>query len=155
MEVIKDYDQSTSGLKVVKEGNIIKSYNRMGKEFHFIDTSYLSKGILFHGWIGFRTGDQIKEVLSGHLYEMFEQNKCTNMIIDNRKMEGSFSSVNDWLANDYMPSLIKLGLSNNGVVLPANVFAKLAVDDWDKKVSGFATRNFDNTEAAISWVQSN
>lgn len=154
-KLIKDFDQTKSGFKITQEGSIIKCTNKMGQDFHIIDTTYLSQGILFHGWKGFRTAEQLKEVLEGHLKELFSQNGCKGMVIDNREMAGSFSSVNDWLANDYMPKLINMGLKNNAVVLPNNVFAKLAVEDWDRKISGFVTRNFDEVEKAVAWVKSN
>jgi hypothetical protein len=60
---IKDYQQTKSGFKVVQHGDVIQSYNKMGQVFHFIDTSYLREGIYYHGWIGYRSNEQIIEVL--------------------------------------------------------------------------------------------
>jgi hypothetical protein len=53
-----------------------------------------------------------------------------------------------------MPKLIGLGLKNNAVVLPQNIFAQLAVEDWDKKVGGFVSRNFGSVSDAINWLKS-
>ena len=153
-KIIKNYDETKNAFKITQDGDIIRCYNRMNQEFHFIDTSFLKEGILLHGWKGFRTADQLKEVLEGHLYEIFSKNSCSKMLIDNRNMSGSFSSVNDWLANDYMPKLVSNGLMSNAVVLPNNIFAKLAVEDWDRKINGFSTRNFDDTEKALAWLRS-
>lgn len=151
--VIKNYEQSKSGIKVVQNGKMIKSYNRMGQEFHFIDLNYLSEGILLHGWVGFRSSEQLMEVLDGHFFEVFSQNPCRKMLINNIQMTGSFSSVNDWLANDFMPKMINKGLTDNAVVLPANVFASLAVEDWDKKVGGFTTKNFKSLDEGLTWLR--
>jgi len=152
--VLKDYDQTQSGFKVVQDGKIIKSYNRMGQEFHFMDLNYLSDGIIFHGWVGFRSAEQLKEVLDGHFFDIFATNKCPKMLINNVAMTGSFSSVNDWLATDFMPRMINKGLKDNAVILPSNLFASLAVEDWDQKVGGFTTRNFKSIDEGLTWLRS-
>ncbi|MFT3738026.1 MAG: hypothetical protein QM786_04660 [Breznakibacter sp.] len=151
--VIKSYEQTKSGFKVVQDGKIIKSYNRMGQEFHFMDLSYLSDGIILHGWVGFRSGEQIKEVLDGHFFDIYSKSPCKKMLINNSQMTGSFSMVNDWLANIFMPKMIDLGLKDNAVVLPANVFASLAVEDWDQKVGGFTTKNFKSLDEGLAWLK--
>ncbi len=152
-KIIKNYEETKSKIKISQEGNFIKSYNNLGNEFHFIDITYLKEGILYHGWKGFRNTDQLKEVLEGHLLDVFKKNGCKKMLINNVEMSGSFSAVNDWLANDFMPKLVNMGLSTNAVVLPSNIFAKLAVEDWDRKVEGFSTRNFGDINTALSWLR--
>lgn len=152
--VLKDYDQTQSSFKVVQDGKIIKSYNRMGQEFHFIDLNFLSEGIIFHGWVGFRSAEHIKEVLDGHFFDIFAANKCSKMLINNVAMTGSFTSVNDWLATNYMPRMIDKGLKDNAVILPSNLFASLAVEDWDQKVGGFTTRNFNSIDEGLNWLRS-
>lgn len=152
--VIKDYTQTKSSFKVIQEGEIIKSVNKLGEPFHFIDTSYLRQSTIFHGWLGFRTNEQIQEVLDGHFIELFQKHRCKNMLIENSKMTGSFSGINDWLGNYFMPKMIGMGLTNNAVVLPSNIFAQLAVEDWDQKVGGFTTRNFGDLNEALNWLKS-
>lgn len=139
--------------KVVRRGNIVESINKLNQVFHFIDLSYASQGIIFHGWVGYRTNDQIKDVLDGHFMKFYEQYKCKGMVIENSKMSGTFSEINDWLAGYFMPKMILLGLKNCAVVLPQNIFAQLAVEDWDKKVGGFVTRNFGTVNDALNWLK--
>jgi len=152
--VLKDYDQTQSGFKVVQDGKIIKSYNRMGQEFHFIDLNFLGEGIFFHGWVGFRSSEQLREVLEGHFFDFFASSKCSKMLINNVAMTGSFSTVNNWLAADFMPRMINKGLKDNAVILPSNLFANLAVEDWDQKVGGFTTRNFNSIDEGLNWLRS-
>lgn len=75
------------------------------------------------------------------------------MIIENSRMSGSFNEINDWLATYFMPKMIEIGLKNNAVVLPQNIFAQLAVEEWDKKVGGFTTRNFGSVNDALNWLR--
>ena len=154
-KVIKDFSSKLiHGFKVVEDGNLIKSINRQGKMFHFIDTNYKKDGIIFHGWVDYRTNEQIKDVLSGHFIEIFQKSGCKKMLIENSKMTGSFSGINDWLGEHLMPKLIRMGLTSNAVVLPADIFSQLAVEDWDEKITGFVSRNFGNLNEALNWLKS-
>jgi hypothetical protein len=122
--------------------------------FHFIDLNYKKDGIFFHGWVDYRTNEQIKEVLDGHFIDMFRTSGCKKMLIENTKMTGSFSGINDWLGEYFMPKMIKMGLTANAVVLPSDIFSQLAVEDWDEKVRGFVTRNFGNLNEGLNWLKS-
>ena len=152
-KVIKEITAQKDDFKVVQKDQMIESINKLNQTFHFLDLSYAKQGIFFHGWLGYRTNDQIKQVLDGHFFNFYKQYKCRGMLIENSKMSGSFAELNDWLAGYFMPKMIALGLKNNAVVLPKNVFAQLAVEEWDKKVGGFASRNFDNVADAINWLK--
>lgn len=151
---IKDFTQTKTGFKVIQTGNTIQSINKMDQVFHEIDLTYLKEGILYHGWIGYRTNDQIKEVLDGHFVELYNKHKCSKMLIENSKMTGTFSAINDWLNDYFMPKMINSGLTHNAVVFPENIFAQLAVEDWDQKVGGFHNKSFKSTSEALTWLRS-
>lgn len=151
--IIKDSAGRQNDFKVVQKDQVIESINNLNQTFHFMDLAYVKDGILFHGWTGYRTNDQIKEVLDGHFMDYYTKHRCKGMLIENTKMSGSFTEINDWLATYFMPKMIKLGLKNCAVVLPQNIFAQLAVEDWDKKVEGFQTRNFGSVNDALAWLR--
>ena len=154
-KVIKDISsKSLHAFKVVEDGNLIKSINRQGKMFHYIDLSFKKDGIFFHGWVNYRTNEQIKEVLDGHVLNTFRVLDCKKTLVDSTKMTGSFSGINDWLGEYYMPKLIRMGLTANAVVLPSDIFSQIAVDDWDEKIGGFVTRNFGSQNEAVNWLKS-
>jgi Golgi nucleoside diphosphatase len=117
----------------VQRGQRVESINKLNQVFHFIDLTYTKQNIIFHGWIGYRTNEQIMQVLDGHFMNFYKQYKCKSMIIENSKMSGTFTEINDWLAGYFMPKMISMGLKNNAVVLPQNIFSKLAVEDWIRK----------------------
>lgn len=152
-KVIKEVTAQKDDFKVVQKGMMVESINKLNQTFHFLDLSYTKQNIFFHGWIGYRTNDQIKQVLDGHFMNLYKQYKCKNMIIENSRMSGSFNEINDWLATYFMPKMIEIGLKNNAVVLPQNIFAQLAVEEWDKKVGGFTTRNFGSVNDALNWLR--
>jgi hypothetical protein len=151
--VLKEATNQKDDYRVVQRGNRIESFNKLNQVFHYIDLDYLKQGIMFHGWIGFRTTEQLKGVLDGHFMDFYKKHRCKSALVESTKMSGSFNEANDWLAGVFMPKLIGMGLTKVGVVLPHNVFAQMAVDDWDKKVGGFASRNFGSLNDAVSWLK--
>jgi hypothetical protein len=151
--ILKEITSQKDDYRVVQRGDIIESINKQNQVFHYIDLSYVKKGIFLQGWVGYRTTDQLKAVLEGHYMKLFIQHKCKNSVVDSTKMSGSFNEATDWLAQIYMPKLINLGLKNVAVVLPTNVFAQLTVDEWDKKVGGFESRNFGSLTDAVNWLK--
>jgi hypothetical protein len=153
-EIIIREATSKDDFRVIQKGQVIESINKSAQVFHTIDLSYAKDGILFHSWIGYRTNDQLKQVLDGHFAKIYEQHKFKKMIIENSKMSGSFDEANDWMATYFMPKLVKLGLQYVAVVLPANVFAKISVEEWDKKIGGFTSRNFGSSNEAFVWLRS-
>jgi hypothetical protein len=152
--VLKEATTQKDDFKVVQRGNMVESINKLNQVFHYIDLSYLSQGIFYQGWVGFRTTEQMKAVLEGHAMTILSKNKIKGSLVDSVKMSGSFNEANDWLANVYMPKLVAMGLRKTAVVLPLNIFAQMAVDEWDKKVGGFESRNFGSVSDAIQWLKS-
>jgi hypothetical protein len=151
--VLKGIIAGKDDYKVVQRGDMIESINRLNQVFHYLDLSYIKQNIFFHGWIGFRTNEQFKAVQDDHVLKLFQQFNCRNALVECTKMSGSFDEANDWLAGYYMPKLISAGLRNVAIVLPQNIFAQMAVEEWDKKVGGFTSRNFGTLNNAINWLK--
>lgn len=151
--VLKEATAQKDDYRVVQRGNLIESINKLNQVFHYIDLNYLKQGIIFHGWTGFRTTEQMKGVLEGHFMDIYKKNRVKSALVESTKMSGSFNEANDWLATVFMPKLIALGLTKVGVVLPHNIFAQMAVDEWDKKIGGFQSRNFGSVTDAVNWLK--
>lgn len=152
--VLKEATTGKDDYRVVQRGNMVESINKLNQVFHYIDLSYIPKGIIFQGWVGFRSTDQMKGVLEGHFMDIYKKNLCKGAIVESTKMSGSFNDATDWLAGTYMPKLHKMGLMRVGIVLPHNIFAQMAVDEWDKKIEGFVSRNFGSVSDALTWLKS-
>jgi hypothetical protein len=151
--VLKEASTHKDDYRVVQRGDLVESINKLNQVFHYIDLAYLKQGIIFQGWTGFRTAEQMKGVLGGHFMDIYKKNPVKSSLVESTKMSGSFNEVNEWLATVYMPKLVSLGLTKVGVVLPHNIFAQMAVDEWDKKVGGFQSRNFGSVNDAVTWLK--
>lgn len=151
--VIKDFNQVKNGFKVLQKGDLIQSVNKMGQTFHTIDLSYASRGIFYHSWEGYRTNDQFIEVLQGHFIDYYSKYRCSKMLTDTSKMTGTFAAVNEWLANEFTPKLISFGFTKHAVVLASNIFAQLAAEEYEMKVSGLTNRNFGSLKDGLKWLE--
>ena len=150
--IIREATSQINDFRIVKLGTMVESVNKLNQVFHFVDLSYTKVDIFYQGWIGYRSIEQMKDLLEGHLVNLFQQHPCKSMLMEGSRMSGSFSDINNWFAMTYMPKLMNLGLKNIAVVLPENIFAQLAVKDWAKKLRGFNVQTFSSLSEALTWV---
>jgi hypothetical protein len=150
--IIKPATTQIIDFRIVQRGTTVESINKLNQVFHFIDLSYAKVDIFYQGWIGYRSNEQMKRVLEGHFMKLYQQNHCRKMLIENSRMSGSFSDINNWFAMEFMPRLFKMGLKHIAVVLPQNIFAQLAVKDWSDKLKGFNNGNFESLSEALNWL---
>ena len=151
-EVLKESTYQLGGFKVVKKSSSIETISHLNHVIHFIDLTYINVGIFYHGWVDSRTNDQMKEILTGHFYEIYKKYRCANMLMDCTKMKGSFSGINQWYATVFMPEISRKGLKNHALVNPVEQFAQLSVKDWTRKVIGINNQNFDTLSDALNWL---
>jgi hypothetical protein len=151
-DVIKEKVQALDGFKVIKKQNFVETYNNLNQQLHFIDLSFAKVGIFHHGWVGFRTNSQMKEILEGHFYEFYDELRCPCLLTDCTKMRGSFIDLVEWLTGSFMPSMAELGLKNHSIVLPMDAFAQLTIKDWIKRSSNIKTKAFPTLSEAINWL---
>jgi hypothetical protein len=150
--IIREATTQINDFRIVKLGTMVESVNKLNQVFHFVDLSYTKVDIFYQGWIGYRSIEQMKDVLEGHFVKLFQENPCKSMLMEGSRMSGSFSDINNWFAMTYMPKLMNLGLKNIAVVLPENIFAQLATKDWTKKLRGFNVKTFSSLSEALTWV---
>jgi hypothetical protein len=150
--IIREAISQVNDFRIVEMGTMVESVNKLNQVFHFVDLSYTKVDIFYQGWIGYRSTDQMKDVLEGHMVKLFQQNPCKNMLMESSRMSGSFSDINNWFALTYMPKLMNLGLKSIAIVLPENIFAQLAVKEWCKKLRGFNIKTFSSLSEALTWV---
>jgi hypothetical protein len=150
-EVIKERLE-LGGYKVIRRQSIIETLNNLNQVIHFIDLSYTQADIFYHGWVGYRTNDQMKDILTGHFKDIFKEHPTINMLTDCSKMKGSFMDLNNWYVKNFIPELTTLGLKNNANIFPTETSAQIAVKDWNDKVQGINNMTFFSLNEALSWL---
>jgi hypothetical protein len=150
-KVIKE-SQLQGGYKVIKKQNYIETINKLNQLIHYIDLSYIQAGIIYQGWIGFRTPLQMKEILSGHFLEIFKTYKCKYLLTDCSRMKGNFTEINDWYAGTFMEELIQSGLLANVTIYPNETFALMSVKEWNTKIKDVKNASFQTHSEALNWL---
>lgn len=151
-DVIREKVQTLDGFKVIRKQNFIETYNNLNQQMHFIDLSFAKVGIFYNGWVGFRTNNQMKEILEGHFYEFYDDFRCPSLLTDCSKMKGSFTEIVEWLTNEFMPMMGEMGLKNHSLVLPFDSFAQLSINEWAKRSKVIKTKTFPTLSEAINWL---
>lgn len=73
-------------------------------------------------------------------------------LADLTAMEGSFDESGPWLVNELMPRAISNGLDYEALVLPKNLYAKLAAVDAITRIRHVEIKRFGELEEAREWL---
>jgi hypothetical protein len=118
-----------SSITIQQKENRIESYNSKGQLIHLIDGKEASNKIAIHRWFG--------------------------ILVDTSKMNGFFDGVNHWLAEYYIPKLLKIGVKYNAFLLSEEFYLHLATDDLDEGLeTPFVTHMFGSEDKALRWLKS-
>jgi hypothetical protein len=154
MTVIRRATDTTTGISVVRNGDLVESFNILGRRIHVIDPVHVADGILTHRWLSEAFDGEIMEVLGGHFVDEFAAHGCSRLLADLSTVTFSWDGVNDWLRDDLMPRLYAAGLRHLAVVI--------ATTD-DSESSRFAAERFSDNPgvnapfvseaAALAWLK--
>ncbi|HAI75980.1 MAG TPA: hypothetical protein DCM08_06990 [Microscillaceae bacterium] len=108
-------------------------------------------------WKDYQTVEQIKTGME-ELLLVFKKTGCGFAINDLRSSKGTFTAVNSWLANEWMPRALEAGYTLCAMVYPADIFTKFAVSDLARKyeksgLTQFKLNSFDDINKAIQWIK--
>lgn len=143
-----------TSITIQHKDNRIESYNSKGQLIHIIESKEIPSKIAIHRWFGSVTNEEIKEILDGPLYTFLEQHKLNKILADISKMNSYFDGVNRWLAEYYIPKLLKIGTKYNAYLLSEEFYSYLA-DDLDAPIEGaFVTHMFGSEDNALTWLKS-
>jgi hypothetical protein len=144
-----------TGITIQQKEKNIESYNSKGQLIHIIEHGETSNKIAIHRWFGSVTNEEIKEIFDGHFYAFLEREKIKKILVDTSKMSNLFDGVNDWLAQYYIPKLLKTGVKYNAFLLSEEFYLHLATDDLDEGIeTPFVTHMFGSEDKALQWLKS-
>jgi hypothetical protein len=144
-----------TGISVQHKDNLVETYNKNGKLIHLIDCKEASNKIAIHRWLGSVSDDEVKEIFDVHLFEFIKTGGYTKLMADTSKMDGFFDGVNQWLADYYIPRLLKVGVKYNAFLVSEEFFSYLTDEGFDGVVESlFTTQMFGSEDKAIHWLKS-
>ena len=103
----------------------------------------------------FEHGEEYVKVGGEAMLKFVEKYKFDRWLNDNRLINGGWDGVNDWVANDWLPRLLKLGVKHYGVVNSPELIASLSSEFMEENVNflGLNMRNLRTIDEAIEWLK--
>ncbi|MDJ1502407.1 hypothetical protein [Xanthocytophaga agilis] len=123
-----------------------------------MESSYLSVGYnrelnaVIASWSGYISADEAKSGFE-RIWEVFRYYEANYVIADLREYEGGFGAITQWLDEEYMPKMIKIGYQACANVMPEDFFMSVSLNDFQNKQSGIVPlRVFADLNTAQTWI---
>ncbi|GAA4367277.1 hypothetical protein GCM10023185_39020 [Hymenobacter saemangeumensis] len=125
--------------------------NAFGKTFLTIeyDTQH---HFVYNNWLGYQTRESI--VTGANIcIDVLTQHRCPYLLNDNRMVTGPWDHAVDWIANDWTPRAIAIGLTHFAHVVSPESFAALSAEMMHSSVGdSFQMRIFGSMPEAKAWL---
>lgn len=83
------------------------------------------------------------------------ENHCAHRLNDNRNIIGSWNSANDWIAANWMPQVLALGLKRFVHIVSPGIFGQASAEEMVTRVGNqLEIRLFKDLELAKACLQS-
>jgi hypothetical protein len=102
---------------------------------------------------GYPSDEKLKKSLNQSL-ACIQKYNCPNIISDTRKVKGTWTSANEWIAKDWFPRAIQAGLTNIAFIYPPDIFGQFALQDLIKKTPHYTSQVFKDMPSAEAWIKS-
>ncbi|RSK48925.1 STAS/SEC14 domain-containing protein [Hymenobacter rigui] len=108
---------------------------------------------LYNRWMGLlSTENVIQGAVEG--LNLMQQTGATAILNDNREVTGSWNQANEYLAQEWMPRAVALGLRRFAHVLAPGIFAQMSAEQLHVHVgSQFEMQLFNDLDTARQWLQ--
>lgn len=154
MTVLRRSTETRTGISVVRNSDLVETFNILGKRIHVIDPVHRDDGILTHRWLHEAFDEEIMEVLGGHFVDEFARHHCSRLLADLTPVTISWDGVNDWLRDDLMPRLYAIGLRHLATVVATrdeSDSTRFAAERFSENPGVNAP--FTSEAAAIAWLK--
>lgn len=117
-------------------------------------TTLPEHGIIIGDWLTLISVRNVKDGANAAL-KVMEQTGYTQLLNDNTHLIGTWDEANEWLAAEWMPKAIGLGLARFAQVIAPNIFGQMAAEHMRQNVGDFfEMRMFKNRAEALAWLAS-
>jgi len=128
---------------------LINSFDKVYLTIEFDEAN----GWIYNNWMGVLPTEKVIQGCQATI-DFLQENHCSQMLNDNRKVIGSWSSANDWIAQNWMPQVLRLGLKRFAHVVSPGIFGQASAAEMVTRVgTQFEMRLFQDIELAKSWLQ--
>lgn len=125
--------------------------NAFGNIFLTIDYDAAHRWV-YNDWQGYQTLESVMQGANSCL-EVIQKFHCSRLLNDNRQVLGPWEHATDWIAQDWTPRAIALGLTHFAHVVSPESMARLSAEHMHVKISNsFQMQIFDDYQQAADWL---
>ena len=126
--------------------------NSFDKVFLTIEFDVANQWI-YNNWTGVLPTDKVIQGCQATI-EFLRENRCAHMLNDNRQVIGSWNSANDWIAANWMPQVLKLGLKRFAHIVSPGIFGQASAEEMVTRVGNqLEIRLFKDVDLAKEWLR--
>ena len=110
-------------------------------------------GLTYNNWQGYQTVESIRKGANVGL-ELMAQTRCPYLLNDNTHITGPWDHAVAWIAQDWTPRAMALGLTHFAHVVSPASFAALSAEAMVTSIgTSFQMRIFGSVPAARQWLR--
>ncbi|MDO7853040.1 STAS/SEC14 domain-containing protein [Hymenobacter convexus] len=108
---------------------------------------------IYNNWRGVLPTEKVIQGCQATI-DFLRENPCPHMLNDNREVVGSWSAANEWIAHNWMPQVLRLGLKRFAHIVSPGIFGQASAAEMVTRVgTQFEMRLFEDIELAKSWLR--
>ena len=112
-----------------------------------------ANGWIRNDWTGVLSVDSVMKGAEAVLDAMRETG-CFFLLNDNRAVVGSWNQANAWIAENWMPRALGVGLRRFAHLAPPGTFVQVSAEEMRKRVNDrFAMELFADADAGEAWLR--
>ena len=126
--------------------------NSFDKVFLTIEFDAVNNWI-YNNWVGVLPTDRVIQCCQGTI-DFLRDNSSLNMLNDNRNVVGSWSSANEWIAQNWVPQVLHLNLRRFAHIVSPGIFGQASAAEMVTRVgTQLEMRLFEDIELAKAWLR--
>jgi len=113
----------------------------------------VANGWIYNEWMGVLQTDKVIEGCQATI-DYLRAHPCPHMLNDNRRVVGTWSSANDWIAQQWVPQVLALGLRRFAHIVAPGIFGQASAAEMVTRVgTQLEMRLFQDIDTAKRWLQ--
>ena len=107
---------------------------------------------IYNNWTGVLPTEKVIQGCQATI-DFLRENRCAHMLNDNREVIGSWSAANDWIAQNWMPQVLALGLKKFALIVSPGIFGQASAAELVNRIGdSLEIRLFKDAGLAKAWL---